>query len=68
VIMAMYMRPARAPLVYHSVKLAPAAAATVAIAIIATLVFGFWPTELLNAAGASAASLLNGAASAVAGR
>ena len=67
-IMAMYMRPARAPLVYYSVKLAPAAAATVAIAIIATLVFGVWPTELLNAAGASAASLLNGAASAVAGR
>ena len=68
VIMAMYMRPARTPLVYHSVRLAPAAAATVAVAIIATLVFGVWPTELLNAAGASAASLLNGAASAVAGR
>jgi hypothetical protein len=54
--------------VYHAVRLAPAAAATVTIAILATLVFGIWPTELLNAAGASAASLLNSAASAVAGR
>ena len=68
VVMAMYMRPPRVPLVHHAVRLPRPGAITVAVAIAITIVFGFWPTPLLNAAGASAASLANVAASALAGQ
>jgi NADH-quinone oxidoreductase subunit N len=68
VIMAMYMRPPRVPLVHHDIQLPRPATVTVVVAVSAILLFGFWPTALLDAAGAGAASLANMAASAVAGR
>jgi NADH-quinone oxidoreductase subunit N len=68
VIMAMYMRPPRVPLVHHDIRLPRPATVTLVVAVGAILLFGFWPTGLLDAAGAGAASLTNMAASAVAGR
>jgi NADH:ubiquinone oxidoreductase subunit 2 (subunit N) len=57
VIMAMYMRPAPAGASYAGVRLAPAAASAVGLAVAAVLLFGFWPAELLEAAGRSGRTL-----------
>jgi NADH-quinone oxidoreductase subunit N len=57
VIMAMYMRPSRAPLVHHDRGLAPTAAIAVAASVLLILALGVWPTDALQAADMSAASL-----------
>ncbi len=57
VIMAMYMRPSPEPDRHAAVGLSPTAAAAVAVSVAAVLLFGFWPSELLELAGASATSL-----------
>jgi NADH-quinone oxidoreductase subunit N len=48
VVMAMYMRPARAPRVYHDRAPARTASVAVTLALLAILVFGFWPTSVLT--------------------
>jgi NADH-quinone oxidoreductase subunit N len=57
VIMAMYMKPApsgeRAP----AERLGAAAAGAIAVSVAAILLFGFWPSELLDVAGRSAETL-----------
>jgi len=57
VIMAMYMRPSRSADAYTGVRLAPAAVGAVALTVAAVLLLGFWPGELLDLAGRSAATL-----------
>jgi NADH-quinone oxidoreductase subunit N len=57
VIMAMYMKPAPSGDRHAAVRLAPAAAGAVALSVAAILIFGFWPAELLDAAGRSAETL-----------
>jgi NADH-quinone oxidoreductase subunit N len=48
VIMSMYMKPAAAADFYRDVKLAPAALGVIAVAVVALLLFGVWPRELLD--------------------
>lgn len=67
VIMAMYMREARAPMVYFDRGLAGTARLAVVFALLAILVFGFWPTQLLHVADGAAASLAQAASAFVAG-
>ncbi len=62
VIMAMYMRPARAPLAFFDRGLPKAAAATVAVAVVLLLVLGFWPTPALQASEYGAGALIQAAA------
>ncbi|HYC33948.1 MAG TPA: NADH-quinone oxidoreductase subunit N, partial [Gemmatimonadales bacterium] len=57
VIMAMYMKPAPAGEAHAAMRPAPAAAGAIALAVAAVLLFGFWPSHLLDAAGASAETL-----------
>ena len=57
VIMAMYMRPLRDPEAPRAMRLPSAAAATVAVCVVLVLLFGVWPTYMLDLAGLSAASL-----------
>jgi NADH-quinone oxidoreductase subunit N len=57
VIMAMYMQPARAPLVHHDKGLARTAAFAVSLALILILTLGVWPTEALHQTDAAASSL-----------
>ena len=57
VIMAMYMKPAPAGDGAAAFRLAPTAAGAVAVAVAAVLLFGFWPSPLLDAAAASAETL-----------
>jgi NADH-quinone oxidoreductase subunit N len=57
VIMAMYMRSAPDDQAFRTVRLAPAAAATIAISLLAVLVFGFWPRGAFDAALESAGAL-----------
>jgi NADH-quinone oxidoreductase subunit N len=57
VIMAMYMRPARAPLVHFDRGLPRTAGVAVTIAILAILTFGVWPTPALDQADLAAGSL-----------
>jgi NADH-quinone oxidoreductase subunit N len=57
VIMAMYMKPAPSADRYAGVRLAPTAAGAVALSVLAVLLFGFWPAELLDLAGQSAQRL-----------
>ncbi|MFN8645924.1 MAG: NADH-quinone oxidoreductase subunit N [Gemmatimonadales bacterium] len=68
VIMAMYMRPARAPLVYFDRGLAGTARVAVALGVIAVLAFGIYPTPVLRLANAAAESLAVTAGQIVAGR
>jgi NADH-quinone oxidoreductase subunit N len=68
VIMAMYMRPARAPLVYFDRGLAGTARLAVAIGVIAVLAFGIYPTPVLQLANTAAESLILTAGQLVAGR
>jgi NADH-quinone oxidoreductase subunit N len=58
VIMAMYMRPARAPLVYHDRGLARTAGIAVAVSVVLILALGFWPVNLLDLSDAAAGSLV----------
>jgi NADH-quinone oxidoreductase subunit N len=67
VIMAMYMRPARAPMVYFDRGLAATAKVAVGLALLAILLFGFWPTRALNLSDDAARSLAQTASSFVAG-
>ncbi len=61
VIMAMYMRPARAPLAFFDRGLPRAAAATVAVAVLVLLGFGFWPTPALQVSEYGAGALIHAA-------
>jgi NADH-quinone oxidoreductase subunit N len=51
VIMAMYMKPAPARELQPGTRLWPAAAGVVTVAVVAVLVFGFWPEPVLDLAG-----------------
>jgi hypothetical protein len=55
--MSMYMRPSPAPDRHVAVGLSPTAASAVALSVAAVLLFGFWPSGLLELAGASARTL-----------
>jgi NADH-quinone oxidoreductase subunit N len=57
VIMSMYMKPSPSPDVPRGSPVTRAAALAVAVTVAAVLVFGFWPTGAVDAAGRSAASL-----------
>jgi NADH:ubiquinone oxidoreductase subunit 2 (subunit N) len=57
VIMALYMRPSPSPERHAAVGLSPTAAATIALSVAAVLLFGVWPRELLDLAGASGGTL-----------
>ena len=61
VIMALYMRPPRAPLVHHDRGLASTAAVAVAVGVLLIVALGVWPAEALRAADLSAASLAQAA-------
>lgn len=67
VIMAMYMRPARAPMVYFDRGLATSAWVAVGVSLLAILVLGFWPTGILHVADDAARSLSQSASAFVAG-
>jgi NADH-quinone oxidoreductase subunit N len=60
VIMASYMRPPSSPDAHAGVILARPAAVTVAVAIALVVVLGLWPTPALDAAQASAGTLIEG--------
>jgi NADH-quinone oxidoreductase subunit N len=68
VVMSMYMKPARAPLVYFDVRLSRTAGVAVGLALIGILVLGFWPIPALNLSDAAAASLAQSAPESVAQR
>ena len=57
VIMAMYMRPSPSPGRHDGVGLSATAAGAIAASVAAVILFGFWPSGLLDAAGASARTL-----------
>jgi NADH-quinone oxidoreductase subunit N len=67
VILAMYMRPARAPRVFYDTRLARTAGAAVLIAVVLVVFLGLWPTPGLSLAGDAAASLPSAAPATVAG-
>jgi NADH-quinone oxidoreductase subunit N len=56
-IMAMYMRPAPSAAAHQNVRLAGAARWAVAVMAAGTLLFGFWPNRMLEAARQGGASL-----------
>jgi NADH-quinone oxidoreductase subunit N len=57
VIMAMYMRPSPSPDRHAAVGLSPTAAGAIALSVAAVLLFGLWPSGLLDLAGSSARTL-----------
>ncbi|MEP7324538.1 MAG: NADH-quinone oxidoreductase subunit N [Gemmatimonadota bacterium] len=57
VIMSMYMRPAPEPEWHEGRGMVPLASAVVALCVIGVLVFGLWPTPILNLAQSSAGSM-----------
>ncbi len=57
VIMAMYMRPSPSPDRHAGVALSPTAAAAIGLSVAAVLLFGLWPSGLLELAGSSARTL-----------
>ena len=57
VIMAMYMKPAPSGERIAAERLSAAAAGAIAVSVVAILLFGFWPSELLDVAGRSAETL-----------
>jgi NADH-quinone oxidoreductase subunit N len=57
VIMSMYMKPSPGEEAYRGVRLSPAAAGAITLSVIAVLVFGFWPSGVLDAAVRSAGTL-----------
>ena len=58
VIMAMYMREPRAPLVFQNVRISSEAKLTVALTVLAILLLGVLPARALEAAGNSALGLV----------
>jgi NADH-quinone oxidoreductase subunit N len=65
VIMAMYMKSAPAGARPIAPRLSPAAAGAIALSVAAVLVFGFWPGEMLDAAGRGGEALTQTAMPAV---
>jgi NADH-quinone oxidoreductase subunit N len=57
VIMAMYMRPLPTPTSSEVSRFPRAAAGAIAVSVLLIVVLGFWPRELLDLAGQSAATL-----------
>jgi NADH-quinone oxidoreductase subunit N len=57
VVMAMYMRPSPSAERHAAVGLSPTAAGAIALSVAAVLLFGLWPSGLLELAGASARTL-----------
>jgi NADH-quinone oxidoreductase subunit N len=57
VIMAAYMKPAPAASRYEGVRLTRATAGAIAVSVALILLLGFWPRNLLDLAGRSAATL-----------
>jgi NADH-quinone oxidoreductase subunit N len=57
VIMAMYMKAASREALEREVRLSPAGASAIALSVVAVLLFGFWPSGMLEAAGRSASAL-----------
>jgi NADH-quinone oxidoreductase subunit N len=57
VVMAMYMKPAASADRYAGVRLAPAAGGAVALTIAAVLLFGVWPSGVLDLAGRTGTTL-----------
>ena len=57
VIMSMYMRPAPEPEWHEGRGMVPLASAVVALCVIGVLVFGLWPTPILDLAQSSAGSM-----------
>ncbi|HSB53484.1 MAG TPA: proton-conducting transporter membrane subunit, partial [Gemmatimonadales bacterium] len=57
VVMSMYMRPARAPMVYYDSRLARTAGVAVTLAVIGILALGVWPVPALDLSDNAAASL-----------
>ncbi len=68
VIMSMYMRAARAPLVFFDRGLSGSARVAVAAAVLIVLALGVWPTPALRLADQAATSLAQTAGEVVAGR
>ncbi len=67
VIMAMYMRPARAPLSHWDTLLAGSARVAVLVAVVLVLVLGIWPIGALNLADNAAGALAEAAGSFITG-
>ena len=57
VIMAMYMKAPSGEAPEPDVRLSPAGAGAIALSVAAVLIFGFWPSGMLEAAGHSASTL-----------
>jgi NADH-quinone oxidoreductase subunit N len=57
VIMAMYMKALPSEEAHRELRLSPAAAGAIAVSVVAVLLFGFWPSEALDAAVHSASTL-----------
>jgi NADH-quinone oxidoreductase subunit N len=57
IVMAMYMKPAPSADRYSAVRLAPAAAGAIAVAVAAVLLLGVWPAGVLDLAGQSGRTL-----------
>jgi NADH-quinone oxidoreductase subunit N len=57
VVMAMYMRPPRAPQVYHDTRLPGSARVVVIVALVGILLLGVWPSRVLLLASDAATSL-----------
>ena len=68
VIMAMYMKPARAPMVYYDTRLSRTAGVAVTLALLGILVLGVWPVPALSLADDAAGSLSQSSSESVAGR
>jgi NADH-quinone oxidoreductase subunit N len=57
VIMAMYMRPSPSEERHAGVGLSATATGLIAVSVVAVILFGFWPRDLLELAAASARTL-----------
>ena len=57
VIMSMYMRPATDPASHEAHGMIRLASAVVAVCVIGMLVFGFWPTPVIDVARSSASTI-----------
>jgi NADH-quinone oxidoreductase subunit N len=57
VIMAIYMKAASAEVSERDIRLSPAGAGAIALSVAAVLLFGFWPSGVLDVAGRSASTL-----------
>ncbi len=68
VIMAMYMRPSRAPLVYFDRGLPGTARLAVVVSVVLILALGIWPVQLLHMTDGAAASLAQTASQATGGQ